>query len=161
MYLGSYVREVDSKGRILIPAKLKSRLDESREGSAKSSAELVLTLGFDRCLYLFPKVQWAEFVRKEIESRSEFSKDTRALKRILAGSAQIAEIDRQGRLLIPKVFLDGHLRLKKSPRKVVVVGTMDHIEIWREDAWQAFSEEMRQDFDEIAEKISRSGGTAV
>lgn len=161
MYLGSFVREVDAKGRFLIPSKLKRRLDEAATGSSKDAGELVLTLGFDRCLYMFPKAQWAEFVRKEIESRSELSRDTRALKRMLAGNAQTAEIDRQGRLLIPKVFLEGCLQLKRSPRKIVVVGTMDHIEIWKEEAWVKFSKDMQQDFDEIAEKISRSGGLAA
>ncbi len=161
MYLGSFMREVDAKGRFLVPAKLKASLSESVGASKRGAAELVLTLGFERCLYVFPKSQWMEFVRKEIESRSELSRDTRALKRMLAGNAQTAEIDRQGRLLIPKVFLEGHLQLKRGSRRIVVVGTMDHIEIWREEAWRAFSIEMQQDFDEIAEKISRSGAGAV
>lgn len=157
MYLGSFIREVDAKGRFLIPAKLKARLEESH-GPGRGAAELVLTLGFDRCLYLFPKKQWAEFIKKEIESRSELSRDTRALKRVIAGNAQEAEIDSQGRLLIPKNFVDEHLRISKSARRIAVVGSMDHIEIWREDAWKNFAREMQQDIDEIAEKISGSGG---
>ena len=147
-----FVREVDAKGRFLVPAKLKARLE---------SSELVLTLGFDRCLYLFPKFQWSEFVRKEIETRSELSRDTRALKRMLAGNAQDVEIDSQGRLLIPKVFLEGHLQLKSKTRRIVAVGAMDHIEIWKEESWANFSKEMQQDFDEIAEKISGTGAPAV
>lgn len=164
MYLGSYLREVDGKGRFLVPAKLKSRLDAAqaaRAVSSRAAAEMVLTLGFERCLYLFPKTQWAEFIRKEIESRSELSRDVRSLKRILAGNAQPAEIDRQGRLLIPKVFLEEHLQLKRGVRRIVVLGAMDHIEIWKEDSWAAFSKEMRNDFDEIAEKISSTGASSA
>lgn len=158
MYLGTFGREVDGKGRIIVPAKLKETLEESGGGRR---SELILTVGFERCLSLFPKRQWADFVKREIDSRSSLSRDTRALKRILAGNAQSVEIDRQGRLLIPKTFLDGHLQLSPRARRVVVVGTMDHIEIWREDSWAAFSKDMRQDFDEIAEKISRSGGAVA
>lgn len=161
MYLGSFVREVDGKGRFLVPAKLKSRLDTESAPRGRGPGELVLTQGFDRCLYLFPKTQWAEFVRKEIQTRSELSSDIRKLKRAMAGNAEYVEIDRQGRLLIPKTFLEGRLQITRKSRRIVVVGSMDHIEIWREDAWQVFSKEMQQDFDDIAEKISRSGGAAV
>ncbi len=165
MYLGTYLREVDAKGRFLVPSKLKARLEESiRSAGSVRDGELVMTLGFEKCLYLFPKSQWAAFVRKEIESRSELSRDIRFLKRMLASKAQTVEVDRQGRLLIPKDFLDGHLRLGRrpaAPRRVTVIGAMDHIEIWKEEAWAEFSENMQQEFDEIADKISRSGSTAV
>lgn len=155
MYLGSYVREVDAKGRFLFPAKLKAGLD-AEKSDARREAGLVLTLGFEGCLYLFVKFRWEEFVRKEIESRSQLSKDARALRRILGASAQEADIDRQGRLLIPKTFLDGQLRLTKHSRRITVVGSMDHVEIWKEGEWNEFSQKMRRDFDDIAEKISRS-----
>ncbi|OGH59554.1 MAG: division/cell wall cluster transcriptional repressor MraZ [Candidatus Lindowbacteria bacterium RIFCSPLOWO2_12_FULL_62_27] len=160
MYIGSYTREVDGKGRFLVPAKLKVRLDEV-SGGARKAGELVLTRGFERCVYLFPKSQWSEFLKREIESRSELSKDIRKLKRMLTGKAEEVEVDRQGRLLIPKAFLEEHLQMKRGSRRIVVVGVMDHIEIWREEAWQAASREMQDEMEEIAEKISRAGAAAV
>lgn len=157
MYLGSFIREVDAKGRFLFPSKLKTRLDAEMTDAPKSGSGLVLTLGFEGCLYVFPKFRWEEFVRKEIESRSQLSRDARALRRVLGANAQEGELDRQGRLLIPKVYLDRHLKLGARARRIAVVGSMDHIEIWKEGDWQVFAEEMRRDVDDIAEKISRSG----
>lgn len=157
MYLGTFIREVDGKGRFLVPAKLKTELDKT----SGRGGEIILTVGFEHCLYLFPKAQWADFVKKEIESRSELSSDIRRLKRILAGKAQSVEIDKQGRLLVPKTFLDDYLKLPVKSKRIAVVGAMDHIEIWKESAWLAFEENMQEDFDDIAEKISRSGRAAV
>lgn len=161
MYLGSYVREVDTKGRILVPAKLKTQVEDAAKKAGGRGEELVMTAGFDRSLFLFLKSQWNEFVRREIDSRSALSRDIRALKRILAGRAQMVDIDAQGRLLIPKTFLENVLNVRRASRRVVVVGAMDHIEIWNEGAWKSFEEEMQKDVDEIAEKISRSAQTAV
>lgn len=162
MFLGSFVRELDNKGRIILPAKLKKPLDAAGE------TELVLTVGFDRCLYLFGLAQWTAFVRKEIETRSEYSKDARQLKRALAANAVQAEIDKQARVLIPK-SLQAHLAAAgrdsdsgapsagaTGTGRVVVIGAMDHIEIWAEAAWQAFQSGMREDLDAIAEKISET-----
>lgn len=146
MFLGSFTRELDKKGRIILPAKLKRPLDAAGE------TELVLTVGFDRCLYLFGLAQWTAFVRKEIETRSEYSRDARQLKRALAANAVQAEIDKQARVLIPK-SLQAHLA---ATGKVVVIGAMDHIEIWAEAAWLAFQGTMREDLDAIAEKISET-----
>lgn len=147
MFLGSYTRELDNKGRIILPAKLKKPLDAAGE------TELVLTVGFDRCLYLFGLAQWTAFVRKEIETRSEYSKAARQLKRALAANAVQAQIDKQARVLIPKI-LQARLAPVGASSRVVVIGAMDHIEIWDEAAWQAFQGQMREDLDELAEKIS-------
>ena len=50
MFLGTYTPRLDTKGRIILPAKFRDEL----------SAGLVLTRGQERCLYVFPV---AEFER--------------------------------------------------------------------------------------------------
>ena len=57
MFLGTYTPRLDTKGRIILPAKFRDEL----------SAGLVLTRGQERCLYVFPV---AEFERIHETMRS-------------------------------------------------------------------------------------------
>jgi MraZ protein len=53
---------------------------------------------------------------------------------LLFASTIYAEIDEQGRFLIPKNLLD----FAKLSKKVMIVGVGDHFEIWDEDAWNHY-----------------------
>ena len=54
MLMGEYNHNIDDKGRLIIPAKLREALGEG----------FVITKGLDKCLFVFPKEVWAEFELK-------------------------------------------------------------------------------------------------
>ncbi len=54
MFLGEYNHSIDTKGRLIVPAKFREALGE----------EFVVTKGLDGCLYIYPNEEWKEFEKK-------------------------------------------------------------------------------------------------
>ena len=51
MFSGTYQNSLDSKGRVVIPAKFRDELGEG----------FVITKGLDSCLFVFPASEWLIF----------------------------------------------------------------------------------------------------
>ena len=54
MFMGEYSHSIDTKGRLIIPAKFRELLGE----------EFVLTKGLDGCLSIYPMDEWKAFEEK-------------------------------------------------------------------------------------------------
>ncbi|MGH7739619.1 MAG: division/cell wall cluster transcriptional repressor MraZ, partial [bacterium] len=52
MFRGIFHNALDAKGRLNIPARLREQIKSDHE------TPLVLTLGFDQCLFLYPMDAW-------------------------------------------------------------------------------------------------------
>jgi MraZ protein len=123
MFRGQFEHAIDDKGRLSIPAKFRQAL-----GKEKS---LVLTC-WNSYLSAFPLGIWRD-VENRIRSNPTFQEPTRDFLRFVYSSAEDAEIDSQGRVLIPQA-----LRLRAGIIKdVVLIGVMDQIEMWDKGRWAA------------------------
>ena len=60
---GEYECKLDPKGRLVLPAKVKSNLPE------QSGNQLVLVRGFEPCLVLYPRAAWRVIHEKVMASR--------------------------------------------------------------------------------------------
>ncbi len=139
MFTGEYSHSVDSKGRVIVPAKFRESLGDS----------FVITMGFDGCLSMYSNEEWNIFVDK-LRSLPEARKETRQTLRYFLARATVCEVDKQGRVLIP-IKLREHAALIKD---VVFVGVLSKVEIWSRERWE--SNDM-DDMDEIAERLSEFG----
>ena len=74
------------------------------------------------------------------------------LRRMIVGSAGMLETDKQGRILLPAP-LRSYAKIEKD---AVVIGNIDHIEVWSKDAWE---QTLDIDSDMAAEKLYNSGIT--
>jgi MraZ protein len=138
MYLGRYSYNLDDKGRLAIPAKLRSGGEDG---------EWVLAQGLDHCLFLYPMSEWGE-VSARIQSLAANRAAARRFARILFAGAVEVTLDRQGRVNIP-----AHLREWASlEREAVVVGVGRRIEIWDKKSWQDYT--ATADYEEAAEKLA-------
>ena len=142
MLIGEYEHSIDTKGRLIMPSKLKEDIGE----------KFVVTKGLDGCLFVYSQTEWKIFEDK-LRTFPLTNKDARALIRFFLAGAMECEIDKQGRFLIPS-NLRGFAGLEKE---VVVIGVLDKIEIWSKDKWLKYSEEENNSADEIAEKMSNLG----
>jgi MraZ protein len=121
-FTGNYEHTLDDRGRVAIPARY-------RESFPGRSAVLVpLPEG---CLQVFPQPAF-EDMTEEFKALPLTTEEGRELRRHIAGEAFEAELDRQGRIVIPvrqrqELGLDG---------AVVVVGTSECLEIWPAAAWE-------------------------
>ena len=79
------------------------------------------------------------------------SPDVRMLTRFFLAGAIDAELDKQGRILLPATLLK-HARIEKD---AVIAGVGNRVEIWNKDDWDKAS--TFDDINEIAAKMSQYG----
>ena len=94
MFMGEYHHSIDSKGRIIVPSKVRDDLGEN----------FIVTRGLDGCLFLYPKCEWDKIIAKYKELPD--TKDKRQFMRIFLSGATICEYDKQGRINIPNPLIE-------------------------------------------------------
>ena len=95
MFTGQYVHSIDEKGRLIVPAKLRSELGEC----------FYITRGLDNCIFCYSKSEWESIVEKFKEANLT-SESGRRFSRFFFGSATLTESDKQGRILIHQTLQD-------------------------------------------------------
>ncbi|KAA9235025.1 MULTISPECIES: division/cell wall cluster transcriptional repressor MraZ [Aerococcus] len=138
MLMGEYKHNIDSKGRLIMPAKLRDDLGE----------RFVITRGLDGCIFGYPKATW-DLVQEKLKQLPLAKKDARAFTRFFYSAAQEVELDKQGRINIPQTLID-FAHLEKACR---VIGVSERIEIWDEGRWLAEAESLSDNFEDIAENL--------
>jgi len=80
--MGEYHHNVDTKGRLIVPAKFRDNLGES----------FVLTRGLDQCLFGYPLDEW-KIIEEKLKNLPLTKKDARAFTRFFFSGATECEID--------------------------------------------------------------------
>ncbi len=121
-FRGIHLLNLDSKGRLAIPACYRAGLTDGR---------LVVTIAIDnRCLWLYPWPQW-QVLERQLLALPSLNRRSRRLQRLLLGHAQEGELDGQGRILL-STPLRKYANLNK---RVALVGVGAKFEIWDEETW--------------------------
>ncbi|RJP45950.1 transcriptional regulator MraZ [Candidatus Parcubacteria bacterium] len=142
MLLGEYQHNIDSKGRVAIPAKFREKV----------SAGAIITRGLDSCLFVFSGKDW-EVLAQKLVALPLAQANSRAFVRLMLAGAMDAALDAQGRVLIPD-YLRQYAGLKKT---AVIAGLYNRIEIWDLALWQAYKAKTESASQEIAEKLGELG----
>ena len=142
MLLGEYRHNLDSKGRLAVPAKFRQKLEQGA----------ILTRGLDNCLFVFATKEWEALVEK-LMALPLAQANSRAFVRLMLSGAMDVELDSQGRILIPD-YLRKYADIKKQ---AVVTGLYSRIEIWDDHRWQSYKQKTESASDEIAEKLGELG----
>ena len=140
MFMGEYSHSIDTKGRLIIPAKFRELLGE----------EFVLTKGLDGCLSIYPMDEWNAFEEK-LKALPLTNKNARTFSRFFVAGATVCELDKQGRILVPATLRE-FAGLEKD---VVLTGSLNRIEIWSKAKWIENSN--YDDMDSIAEGMQEMG----
>ena len=142
MLTGEFNHSIDSKGRLIIPSKLRDSFGE----------HFVITKGMDGCLFLYPENEWEAFEEK-LRTLPLTNKKARDFKRFFLGSAVEGEIDKQGRVLL-STSLRTYADLEKE---VVLAGVLDKVEIWSKEAWDARTTDIEENIEDIASDMEDLG----
>jgi len=142
MLLGEYNHNLDTKGRMAIPAKFRDKLN----------AGAIITRGIDNCLFVFANSEWEILAKKLIELPLAQA-NSRAFVRLMLAGATDVELDSQGRILIPD-YLRNYAGLKKE---VVVAGLYNRVEVWDAAAWAAYKTKTESSSEAIAEQLGELG----
>lgn len=139
MFLGRFNHNLDTKGRLAIPAKFRGELADG----------MVLTRGIDRCLALHPLAGWQELAGR-VRALPVSDANARLFRRMVFAEAVDLELDAQGRILVPP-----DLRAWAGlDRTAVVIGVDVSIEIWSPERWMDMSDRMDQEGVEIAQTLA-------
>ncbi len=123
MFRGINAINLDSKGRLAIPARYRDGLGE----------QVVVTIDTEEaCLLLYPVLQW-QTIEDSLQRLPSFNAAARRIQRLLIGHATDITLDGNGRTLLPPLLRD-YANLDK---KVVIIGEGNKFEIWDETSWQA------------------------
>ncbi len=123
MFRGSSFHTIDSKGRIIIPARFRDVI-KAQESNG------VMVSRMDGGLVAYTYDEWRN-IETRILSLAEKSENMRRFRRVFIGGAFECSCDKQDRILIPQ-----NLRqYAEIDKEIVLVGVLDHFEIWSRKSW--------------------------
>lgn len=137
MFSGVSSVNLDAKGRFAVPAKYRDTLAKS------CASRVVVTVNpsdRERCLLLYPENEWFEIARS-LSRRDSMQPKIRAMQRLVVGYASELELDGQGRILLGSKLRE----FARLDKRIALVGQMNKMEIWDEDAWNGSSEQWLSD----------------
>lgn len=121
MLIGQYEHNLDSKGRLTLPADFAVQL----------ATGIVLTRGIESCIYLFPHDEF-ERLSERLRELSLTDSRARKLRRWLFPQAHAIEPDKQRRVLIPQ-WLRSAAGISD---RVLIAGMDNYAELWQPDGWR-------------------------
>ena len=147
MFRGSSFHTIDAKGRIIIPARFREVIKMDGEDS-------VMVSRLDTCLVAYPLKDWRNLESK-ILSMAEKSDHMRRFRRVFIGGAFECPCDRQDRILIPPSLR----QYAGLDREIVIVGVLDHFEIWSRESWDHENLNLEEDMkkEEVRNEIAKIG----
>ncbi len=135
----SYSHQLDAKNRMRIPAKLREQLGEGYS----------ITIGTGNCLYVYSKEQMQE-VREMLQKVNPYREEQLRPARFILYNTWDAEEDKQGRILLPENLR----KYAKITKNIIVLQGPTCIEIWSEEVWNEYFNQVNFDiladaFDEL------------
>ena len=145
-FVGQYQTTMDNKGRLVLPARLRSV--KAPSGKPVLSGNLILTKGLEGCLGLYPEAEWDE-IQNRLSTLNFTQKDFRYFSRRFYSSASAVSPDSNGRILVP-ASLQKEAALKKD---LLVIGVNRWIEIWNAERYDYYLEQFAGSYEEVAERL--------
>ena len=121
---GIYEYQMDSKGRISIPAKFRDEFTSDGNSS-------VHLLRRDGCIQLFPQ-SIMDKLEEDVKDLSFLDKTSNILQRKFFSNLEEAEIGPDGRITIPASFR----KYASLVKKVIILGAGNRVEVWSSEKWK-------------------------
>jgi MraZ protein len=139
MLLGQHDHSLDEKHRLTLPARLREQLGD----------RVVVTVGLDGCLEAYAQEDWDRMAAR-IRELDSLSRESRVMRRHFFAQAVTAELDKQGRLVLPSSLLDA----AGIEREVTIAGVHDYLEIWDRAKWREHLREVEGSAEHVAERVA-------
>ena len=140
MLIGEYEHSLDTKGRLIMPAKLRIDMGD----------KFIVTKGLDGCLFAFSQNEWLNFESK-LKALPLSDKNARNFVRFFLSGATECELDKQGRFLIPANLITA----ANLDKDTVIIGVGTRLEIWDKSTWEKCDDNISAD--EIAQNMTMLG----
>lgn len=148
MFVGKYQNSIDSKSRLIIPAKFREEL----------GGRCVVAQSLDKCLTISTMADWEAFL-EELKQLPMSNPEARMIRRYFNQSAAVCDVDKQGRVTVPQELRE-YAGITKD---LVTIGNIDNIELWSKENWDSYAFAQAGDnvdggkinASEIAEKLEK------
>jgi MraZ protein len=138
-FRGHFDYSLDAKNRLNIPPKFR----------AVFSGGVVLAKALEPCVAVWTPDAFERHTDAFLAGLNPLSAERRKLTRFFAGGSFDSELDSAGRVTLNAPLI-GHGGIKKD---VVLVGVIDHLQVWDRDKWEADQTDLNAEIVEIAESL--------
>jgi MraZ protein len=138
-FRGHFDYSLDAKNRLNVPAKFR----------AAFSSGVVLAKALEPCVAVWAPDTFERWTESFLSNLNPVSPERRKLTRYFAGSSFDVELDSAGRVTLNQALLE-HAGIQKE---IVVVGNLDHLEIWDRDRFGDDQQALNAEISGIAESL--------
>lgn len=138
MFFGSFEHSLDDKNRLMIPRKMRESISD----------KLYIMKGFDGAISVYEEAAFQNLMQK-LTTFDFNHKDARSYLRTQLANTFELEVDKLGRVQLPTALVNKF----NIGKEVVVLGAIDHIEIWDKQAFDNYQNDNEPKFEDIAENL--------
>lgn len=130
-FVDEYERQLDERGRIILPSKLREDICDTVYITQSTSEE---------CLHLYTEEEWTKVAEKVNQLPTATDRNAAAFVRLFFGKATAVSVDKQGRVPISKRLIE----FAGLSKDVVLVGANTRLEIWDLQKWNEYQNEVSE-----------------
>ena len=138
-FRGHFEHALDAKNRLNVPARIR----------AAFSGGLVLAQGLEPCVTIWTPDEFERWTQSFLADLNPLSPERRKLTHYFAGTSFDAELDSAGRVILNQALLE-HAGIE---RELVIVGNLDHLEVWDRRRWGEERTALGNEISGIAESL--------
>jgi MraZ protein len=138
VFSGTFQHAIDEKGRLTLPSRWREFVEP----------KMVITRGLDDCLFILTETRFRA-IAENVDAQGFESADARAYERYLFANAEMIDVDKQNRILVP-LSLRSEFGMNGE---VTVVGVYSRIELWNPQKYQAMNAHITADPAALAERM--------
>ncbi len=144
-FFGTYERNLDAKNRLQLPSKLVKEVPE----------HFYLLRGFEGAISIYEENDFNAYL-SNLEKMNFLSEKARTYMRLALSSVEVLDVDSHGRISISASAMKRY----KLSNEIVIIGVLDHFEIWDKKAYEDYQEKNDETYEGIAEDLSTLGKEA-
>jgi MraZ protein len=142
LFRGSFKYNLDAKGRISIPAKLRKHVPP------EAGDTFIITKGNNKCIDLFPQNEWQQ-IENQILQKNPNDPGVSAYSRMLLEFTTDDTMDSQSRILLPQQLLE-YANIEKE---VLILGVLRKIELWNPILFEEYKKQEEKNYEQFAAEV--------
>jgi MraZ protein len=124
VFVGTHERQLDTKGRVALPASYRSRFDE----------KVFLAFGKTGCIDAYTPTEFDRMAKEMVAKQERGEADLDEVRALFFNTYE-ADVDGQGRVVLAAPLRDYAGMALGSP--IVVAGAWNHLELWNPEQFAA------------------------
>ncbi|MBP5742019.1 MAG: cell division/cell wall cluster transcriptional repressor MraZ [Paludibacteraceae bacterium] len=143
IFIGNIEAKADDKGRVFVPAVYRKQLNGDQTVVVRKDPD-------NKCLMVYPRSVWEAKVEMLKSGLNEWDPQDQMILMQFVSDAICLDVDAQGRILIPRKYLD-EIGLKND---ALFVGSVDRFALWAKDVFESSKMDAADFAKALREKMS-------